>query len=109
MHEGRALATALAFSVSLLAGCGRGGGQHRQEMRVVPDVVGTRFDVAQEKLDELGIAYERIGRQAFRVVHPSEWVVCDQTPKPGRPRAEVRARPLHLKVARNGECASPTH
>jgi hypothetical protein len=78
------LTLALPIAVSL-AGCGGDA-----EPRVVPDVRGERLDVAEEHLDDAGLAYEEIGGGTFGIVVRSRWRVCDQEPQPGRRATEVR-------------------
>jgi beta-lactam-binding protein with PASTA domain len=67
-----------------LAGCGS------TEPRSVPDVRYERLDVAEERLDRLGLGYEEIGGGAFGVVVRSEWTVCRQEPAPGKEASTVR-------------------
>lgn len=59
----------------------------------VPDVVGAPLDVAEERLDLEGVAYEVFGGGVFGVVVASNWAVCDSDPNPGEPlgSAEVVA------------------
>jgi len=67
------------------AGCTSGS-----EPQSVPDVRGQRLDVAEERLDDRGLAYEEVGGGAFGIVVRSNWRVCDQEPAPGRKASEVR-------------------
>jgi beta-lactam-binding protein with PASTA domain len=67
-----------------LAGCGN------SEPQSVPDVRYERLDVAEERLDRLGLGYEEIGGGAFGVVVRSEWTVCRQEPAPGKEASTVR-------------------
>lgn len=78
------LCIACAAMLLSLAGCGS------SEPRSVPDVRYERLDVAEERLDRLGLGYEEIGGGAFGVVVRSEWVVCRQEPAPGRKASTVR-------------------
>jgi beta-lactam-binding protein with PASTA domain len=73
-----------AASVLVLAGCGS------PEPQVVPDVRHERLDVAEERLDRLGLGYEEIGGGTFGIVVRSEWQVCRQEPAPGRKASKVR-------------------
>ena len=73
-----------AASVLVLAGCGS------NEPQVVPDVRHERLDVAEERLDRLGVGYEEIGGGTFGIVVRSEWQVCRQEPAPGRKASTVR-------------------
>ena len=69
----------IGFALLALVAAGCGG-----EERSAPDVVGTRLDVAQERLDDVGLGYETIGGGAFGIVVTSNWTVCEQQPAPGR-------------------------
>jgi hypothetical protein len=73
-----------AASVLALAGCGS------NEPQVVPDVRHERLDVAEERLDSLGLGYEEIGGGTFGIVVRSEWEVCRQEPAPGKKASTVR-------------------
>jgi beta-lactam-binding protein with PASTA domain len=77
-----------------LAGCGG------SDPQTVPDVRGKRLDVAERRLDSLGLDYERVGGGAFGIVVRSNWTVCDQ-----RPRAGVTAAEVTLVVGRH--CPPP--
>jgi hypothetical protein len=74
----------IAGSTLLAAGCGGS-----PEPRTVPDLRGDRLDVAERRLDGLGLEYERVGGGAFGIVVRSNWDVCDQTPRPGVEAAKV--------------------
>lgn len=74
---------ASVFLVLPLAGCGGG------EPQAVPDVRGKRLDVAERRLDDLGLDYERVGGGTFGIVVRSNWRVCDQQPRPGTRATEV--------------------
>ena len=67
-----------------LTGCGQA------EPRAVPDVRGERLDVAERRLDDAGLEYERVGGGTLGVVVRSNWEVCDQEPAPGRRATRVR-------------------
>jgi hypothetical protein len=73
-----------AASVLALVGCGS------NEPKVVPDVRHERLDVAEERLDSLGLGYEEIGGGTFGIVVRSEWEVCRQEPAPGKKASTVR-------------------
>jgi beta-lactam-binding protein with PASTA domain len=75
---------ASAASVLALAGCGS------SEPQVVPDVRNERLDIAEERLDSLGLGYEEIGGGTFGIVVRSEWQVCRQEPAPGKKASKVR-------------------
>jgi hypothetical protein len=75
----------LLLGVAVLgAGCGAG------EPRAVPDVRGQRLDVAERRLDDAGLEYERVGGGAFGIVVRSNWHVCSQSPAPGAEATRVR-------------------
>lgn len=67
----------------------------------MPDVRGQRLDLAERRLDDAGLEYERVGGGTFGIVVPSNWRVCDQEPKGGE---AVRVR---LVVDRT--CPAPAH
>jgi beta-lactam-binding protein with PASTA domain len=92
MRPGHVLLLPLALVVG---GCGGG------EPRPVPDVRGQRLDLAERRLDDAGLEYERVGGGTFGIVVSSNWRVCDQEPKGGE---AVRVR---LVVGRS--CPAPTH
>jgi beta-lactam-binding protein with PASTA domain len=77
-----------------LAGCGG------SDPQTVPDLRGKRLDVAERRLDSLGLDYERVGGGTFGIVVRSNWTVCDQRPRPG-----VTAGEVTLVVGRH--CAPP--
>jgi hypothetical protein len=81
---------AAAAAALLLAGCGGG-----PEPRAVPDLRGSRLDLAERRLDALGLEYERVGGGTFGIVVRSRWSVCEQHPAPG-----VVAARVELVVAR---------
>jgi beta-lactam-binding protein with PASTA domain len=68
--------------------------------RRVPDLKGQTLDVAENRLDLLGLRYETLGGGAFGVVVRSHWTVCTQSPRAGATAATVT-----LFVARN--CPGP--
>jgi beta-lactam-binding protein with PASTA domain len=78
----RALLPLLAF---LLAGC---GGQ--AEPKRVPDLRGDRLDVAERRLEAMGLEWEEIGGGNLGILVRSNWTVCAQRPKPGRRGTAVR-------------------
>lgn len=92
----RLTATALLAGLLLVAaGCGR------QEHRA-PDVTGLRLDLAQDRLEAVGLGYDTVGGGTFGVVIRSHWFVCEQEPKAGEVTKTVR-----LVVARS--CMEPRH
>ena len=68
----------------VLTGCGK------SDPEVVPDVRHERLDVAEERLDRLGLGYEEVGGGALGIVVRSNWRVCRQEPAPGKKATEVR-------------------
>ena len=111
------VAAAAVTACASLVGCGGEAArptvpdQPANRDPVVPDVTGTRLDLAHDELDELGMKHEEIGAGGgpLTIADTSKWVVCDQRPQAGRPAADLEGRPVYLKVARTGGCASPTH
>jgi beta-lactam-binding protein with PASTA domain len=83
-----------ALLLLALAGCGG------SEPQTAPDLRGTRLDVAERRLDSLGLEYERVGGGTFGIVVRSNWRVCDQRPRPG-----VRTSEITLVVGRH--CPPP--
>jgi hypothetical protein len=84
MRVKSSLISAASVLALALAGCGS------DEPQVVPDVRNERLDVAEERLDRLGLGYEEIGGGTFGIVVRSEWQVCRQEPAPGKKASKVR-------------------
>ena len=78
----RALLPLLAF---LVAGC---GGQ--AEPKRIPDLRGQRLDVAEHRLEAMGLDWEELGGGNLGILVRSNWTVCAQQPKPGRRGPTVR-------------------
>ena len=76
-----------------LVGCGGGG-----EQRVVPDVRGQRLDRAERVLADQKLDWREEGASGAAELVRSNWMVCGQTPAPGR-----FARRVTLRVARHCE------
>lgn len=76
----------LGVGLLLVAAFGGDGGG---EPQVVPDVVGMRLDVAQDRLEYAGLRWELAGGGTFGVIASSRWWVCDQEPAAGRTAASV--------------------
>ena len=74
-------ATLVVTVCCLLVSCG--GEAH---VRRIPDLRYVRLDMAQDRLDDLGLRYDVEG--GFVVVR-SHWVVCDQWPPAGRKAKHV--------------------
>jgi hypothetical protein len=90
-------AVAAVEGPSVLDGGGASGGDTsgggRADGIEVPSLVGERLDVAEQRLDDLGLDSERVGGGLFGVLDPSAWDVCDTIPAPGataRPGSTVR-------------------
>ena len=74
----------IGVTALVLGGCGD------NEPKTVPDVRYERLDVAEERLDRLGLGYEEVGGGAVGIVVRSKWRVCRQEPQPGKTATEVR-------------------
>lgn len=71
-----------------------------EEVITIPDLVGSRLDVALSDLAALGIDegdVELVGGGSFGILDESNWTVCEQTPI----AAEPLAPPFRLIVDRN--------
>jgi hypothetical protein len=49
----------------------------------IPSLTGERLDVAEQRLDELGLNYTEEGGGLFGVIIPSDWNVCSTSPGEG--------------------------
>ena len=81
---------ALAACVAALVGA-CGGGESGGESKAVPDVVGLRLDVAKDDLKNAGVDDDHItvlGGGSLGIVTESNWIVCDQEPRAGAPKAD---------------------
>jgi beta-lactam-binding protein with PASTA domain len=68
----------------------------------VPSLAGQRLDVAEQRLDDLGLGSTEEGGGIFGVLIPSDWEVCATSPSADstvRPGATVR-----LLIDRPGAC-----
>jgi serine/threonine protein kinase len=68
----------------------------------VPALAGQPLDVAEQRLDELGLDSSEEGGGLFGVIVPSDWVVCESSPPAGsavEPGSTVR-----LLIDRPGAC-----
>jgi serine/threonine protein kinase len=90
-------AVAAVEGPSVLDGVGASGGDTagggRADGIEVPSLAGEQLDVAEQRLDDLGLDSERVGGGLFGVLDPSAWDVCDTIPAPGasaRPGSTVR-------------------
>jgi PASTA domain len=77
-------------------GGGGGGGGSADSL---PDLAGVRLDIAEDQLEDLGIAYEIIGGGTFGVLDHTAWEVCETQPGAG-----AAAQVVKLIVERPGEC-----
>ena len=91
----RAIVALVLLLVLVGAGCGG-----RETAKKIPELRGQRLDLAEDRLQALGIDWEEIGGGNLGIVIRSHWWVCDQVPKPGR-----RATKVRLVVER--ECIPP--
>jgi serine/threonine protein kinase len=65
----------------------------------VPSLAGQRLDVAEQRLDDLGLRSSEVGGGLFGVIFASDWEVCDTSPAGGatvRPRSTVKLLIDHL-------------
>ncbi len=74
----------ISATALVLAGCGD------SEPKTVPDLRYERLDVAEERLDRIGLGYEEVGGGAVGIVVRSNWRVCRQEPQPGKTATNVR-------------------
>jgi beta-lactam-binding protein with PASTA domain len=81
-------------SAVCLTGCGAA------QPRSVPNVTGERLNVAEDRLDAVGLDYSASGGGTFGIVIRSNWTVCTQRPAPRHVASSVR-----LSVARS--CSIP--
>ena len=76
------------LSLLLVTAAGCGG---EPEPKAAPDLRGERLDVAEQRLDELGLEYERVGGGALGIVVRSrDGPSAGKDPPPGRRTTEVR-------------------
>ena len=84
--SGLAAAGAAVVVIAIVASSGGFGSGSRH---VVPDLRGLRLDVADAKLDTIGLDSDTKGGGTFGVVVRSHWRVCDQEPPAGVTAANV--------------------
>ena len=98
-RQGRALAFVLALlAIAALAvagaieapklsrshGTATAGGESSSPSGVtVPSLVGQPLDVAEHRLDDLGLHFSEEGGGLFGVIDPSNWDVCNMSPRGG--------------------------
>ena len=91
---------ALAMVASALAG-GAGAATATTTVRV-PNVAGSRLDVAELLLQRQSLRSREIGGGLFGIVVKSNWQVCQTYPRGGTRVARRTA--VSLVVARPGDC-----
>jgi serine/threonine protein kinase len=65
----------------------------------VPSLVGQPLDVAEQRLDQLGLRSTEVGGGIFGVIFASDWEVCETSPSAGAtvgPRSSVKLLIDHL-------------
>jgi hypothetical protein len=68
----------------------------------VPSLVGQTLDVAENRLDDLGLRYQEVGGGLFGVIFASDWEVCETSPP-----ADSRVKPgatVKLFIDEPGKC-----
>jgi serine/threonine protein kinase len=68
----------------------------------VPALAGQPLDVAEQRLDDLGLRSSEEGGGIFGVLIPSDWNVCQTSPGAGSPVR--RGSTVHLLIDRPGVC-----
>ena len=84
--NGRMRLTAVALGIGVLltaSACGS------SRPRAVPNVTGSRLNVAEDTLDAWGLRYSTVGGGAFGIVVRANWTVCRQSPRAGVPATSV--------------------
>jgi serine/threonine protein kinase len=79
-----------------------GGSASKPTGVTVPSLVGQPLDVAERRLDDLGLRSSEVGGGLFGVLIPSDWEVCETSPAADsmvRPRSTVQ-----LQIDRPGAC-----
>jgi hypothetical protein len=83
-HVLRSTATAIATGLALTAtACGT------TTPKSAPRVTGEPLNVAEDRLDGLGLRYRTVGGGTFGILVRSHWFVCSQAPEPPRVAREV--------------------
>ena len=67
----------------------------------MPSLAGQPLDVAEQRLNDLGLDPSEEGGGLFGVLVPSDWTVCDTSPASG---SVVRPSTVHLLIDRPGAC-----
>jgi hypothetical protein len=68
-----------------LSGCGG-----TPEPKRVPELRGERLDLAEHRLEAIGLDWEEFGGGNLGILVRSNWVVCTQEPLPGKRATTVR-------------------
>jgi beta-lactam-binding protein with PASTA domain len=97
--SGLAAAGAAVVVIAIVASSGGFGMGTRH---VVPELRGQRLDLAEARLDTIGLDSDTKGGGTFGVVVRSHWEVCDEQPRPG-----VTASSVLLVVARECQWSVP--
>ena len=94
-----ALGAATLIAVPKLSDSGK---THSPSGIEVPSLAGQPLDVAEQRLDDLGLRSSEEGGGLFGVIFPSDWNVCETSPAAG---AEVRrGSTVSLQIDRPGVC-----
>ena len=79
-----------------------GSSPQRPSGVTVPSLVGQPLDVAEQRLDDLGLRSSEVGGGLFGPIFPSDWEVCQTSPP-----ADSTVRPhstVQLLIDRPGSC-----
>ena len=68
----------------------------------VPSLVGQPLDVAEQRLDDLGLQSSEVGGGLFGALIPSDWDVCETSPAAGS--TVRRGGTVQLLIDRPGSC-----
>ncbi|HEY7267244.1 MAG TPA: serine/threonine protein kinase [Solirubrobacterales bacterium] len=68
----------------------------------VPSLAGQSLDVAENRLDDLGLRYQEVGGGLFGVIFASDWEVCETSP-PANSRVK-RGATVKLFIDDPGNC-----
>jgi hypothetical protein len=75
----------LLVLAGVLAGCGG-----KAEPKRVPDLRGQPLDLAEHRLEAIGLDWEEFGGGNLGILVRSNWIVCAQEPLPGKRATTVR-------------------
>jgi serine/threonine protein kinase len=93
------IGVAALIEVPKLRDSGGSGSSSKPGGVTVPSLVGQPLDVAEERLDRLGLRSDEVGGGLFGVIFASDWEVCETSPAAGtnvRPRSTVKLLIDHL-------------